>query len=224
MKKRFIFILFILIGLFVITGCSNNKDSLKFKEEYESLNGTKTSYSDSNYRSVNISKRNPFVYSTADDILDMINNKETFYVYFGSSYCPWCRSVVEEAINSSIDNKIDKIYYVDIWDGFHNEILRDTYEIDSEGNVRKTKNGTDTYYKLLKKFDNVLEDYTLTDDSSHEVNVGEKRIFAPNFIYVENGKAKRSTTGISDKQSSSSDKLSKDILRDESKAFDKFFS
>lgn len=224
MKKRFIFILFILIGLFVITGCSNNKDSLKFKEEYESLNGTKTSYSDSNYRSVNISKRNPFVYSTADDILDMINNKETFYVYFGSSYCPWCRSVVEEAINSSIDNKIDKIYYVDIWDGFHNEILRDTYEIDSEGNVRKTKNGTDTYYKLLKKFDNVLEDYTLTDDSSHEVNVGEKRIFAPNFIYVENGKAKRSTTGISDKQSSSGDKLSKDILRDESKAFDKFFS
>lgn len=224
MKKRFIFILFILIGLFVITGCSNNKDSLKFKEEYESLNGTKTSYSDSNYRSVNISKRNPFVYSTADDILDMINNKETFYVYFGSSYCPWCRSVIEEAINSSIDNKIDKIYYVDIWDGFHNEILRDTYEIDSEGNVRKTKNGTDTYYKLLKKFDNVLEDYTLTDDSSHEVNVGEKRIFAPNFIYVENGKAKRSTTGISDKQSSSSDKLSKDILRDESKAFDKFFS
>lgn len=224
MKKRFIFILFILIGLFVITGCSNNKDSLKFKEEYESLNGTKTSYSDSNYRSVNISKRNPFVYSTADDILDMINNKETFYVYFGSSYCPWCRSVIEEAINSSIDNKIDKIYYVDIWDGFHNEILRDTYEIDSEGNVRKTKNGTDTYYKLLKKFDNVLEDYTLTDDSSYEVNVGEKRIFAPNFIYVENGKAKRSTTGISDKQSSSGDRLSKDILRDESKAFDKFFS
>ena len=224
MKKRFIFILFIFIGLFIITWCSNNKDSLKFKEEYESLNGTKTSYSDSNYRSVNISKRNPFVYSTADDILDMINNKETFYVYFGSSYCPWCRSVVEEAINSSIDNKIDKIYYVDIWDGFHNEILRDTYEIDSEGNVRKTKNGTGTYYKLLKKFDNVLEDYTLTDDSSREVTVGEKRIFAPNFIYVENGKAKRATTGISDKQSRSGDKLSKDILRDESKAFDKFFS
>lgn len=224
MKKRFIFILFIFIGLFIITWCSNNKDSLKFKEEYESLNGTKTSYSDSNYRSVNISKRNPFVYSTADDILDMINNKETFYVYFGSSYCPWCRSVVEEAINSSIDNKIDKIYYVDIWDGFHNEILRDTYEIDSEGNVRKTKNGTGTYYKLLKKFDNVLEDYTLTDDSSREVTVGEKRIFAPNFIYVENGKAKRSTTGISNKQSGSGDKLSKDILRDESKAFDKFFS
>lgn len=224
MKKRFIFILFIFIGLFIITWCSNNKDSLKFKEEYESLNGTKTSYSDSNYRSVNISKRNPFVYSTADDILDMINNKETFYVYFGSGYCPWCRSVVEEAVNSSIDNKIDKIYYVDIWDGFHNEILRDTYEIDSEGNVRKTKNGTGTYYKLLKKFDNVLEDYTLTDDSSREVNVGEKRIFAPNFIYVENGKAKRSTTGISDKQSGSGDKLSKDILRDESKAFDKFFS
>lgn len=224
MKKRFIFILFIFIGLFIITGCSNNKDSLKFKEEYESLNGTKTSYSDSNYRSVNISKRNPFVYSTADDILDMINNKETFYVYFGSSYCPWCRSVVEEAINSSIDNKIDKIYYVDIWDEFHNEILRDAYEIDSEGNVRKTKNGTGTYYKLLKKFDNVLEDYTLTDDSSREVNVGEKRIFAPNFIYVENGKAKKSTTGISDKQSGSGDKLSKDILRDESKVFDKFFS
>ncbi len=224
MKNRLVFIFLILIGLFIVTGCRNSIDGLKFKEEYESLNGTKTSYSDSNYRSINVSKRNPFVYSTADDILDMINNKETFYVYFGSSYCPWCRSVIEEAINSANDNKIDKIYYVDIWDGFHNEILRDTYELDSEGIARKTKNGTGTYYKLLKKFDNVLKDYTLTNDSSEEVSVGEKRIFAPNFIYVENGKAKKAITGISDKQKKSDSKLSKDILNDEIEAFDKFFS
>lgn len=224
MKKEFGFIFVILIGLFIVTGCGGNSDSLKFKEEYESLNGTKTSYSDSNYRSINISKNNPFVYSSADDILDMINNKETFYVYFGSSYCPWCRSVIEEAINSADSNNIDKIYYVDIWDGFHNEILRDTYELDSEGIARKTKNGTGTYYKLLKKFDNVLKDYTLTNDSSEEVNVGEKRIFAPNFIYVENGKAKKAITGISDKQKNSDSKLSKDILNDENEAFDKFFS
>lgn len=224
MKKRYILVLFILTCLFIFTGCSNSVDGLKFKDEYENLNGTKTSYSDSDYRSLDISKRNPFVYSTADDILDMINNKETFYVYFGSSYCPWCRSVIEEAINSAIDNKIDKIYYVDIWDGFHNEILRDTYEIDSEGIARKTKNGTGTYYKLLKKFDNLLQDYTLTNDEDEKISVGEKRIFAPTFIYVENGKAIRSTTGISDKQSGADAKLTKEILNDEKKEFDKFFS
>ena len=223
MKKKVFFILILFIGLFV-TGCStNNKDALKFKEEYEKINGDKTSYSDNKYRTLKIDKNNPYVYSSAKEILEKINNKETFYVYFGSSYCPWCRSVIEKSIESAQKNNIKKIYYVDMWNGFHNEILRDTYKLNDENEATKEKDGTKEYYKLLEKFDNLLEDYTLTTDDGEEVKVGEKRIFAPDFIYVENGVAKRITSATSENQKDADAKLTKEILKDEEKSFDNFF-
>ena len=223
MKKKVFLILILFIGLFV-TGCStNNKDALKFKEEYEKINGDKTSYSDNKYRTLKIDKNNPYVYSSAKEILEKINNKETFYVYFGSSYCPWCRSVIEKSIESAQKNNIKKIYYVDMWNGFHNEILRDTYKLNDENEATKEKDGTKEYYKLLEKFDNLLEDYTLTTDDGEEVKVGEKRIFAPDFIYVENGVAKRITSATSENQKDTDAKLTKEILKDEEKSFDNFF-
>lgn len=223
MKKKVFLILILFISLFV-TGCSaNNKDALKFKEEYEKINGDKTSYSDNKYRTLKIDKNNPYVYSNAKEILEKINNKETFYVYFGSSYCPWCRSVIEKSIESAQKNNIKKIYYVDIWNGFHNEILRDTYKLNDKNEAEKEKDGTKEYYKLLEKFDNLLEDYTLTTDDGEEVKVGEKRIFAPDFIYVENGVAKRITSATSENQKDADAKLTKEILKDEEKSFDNFF-
>lgn len=223
MKKKVFLILILFIGLFV-TGCStNNKDALKFKEEYEKINGDKTSYSDNKYRTLKIDKNNPYVYSSAKEILEKINNKETFYVYFGSSYCPWCRSVIEKSIESAQKNNIKKIYYVDMWNGFHNEILRDTYKLNDENKATKEKDGTKEYYKLLEKFDNLLEDYTLTTDDGEEVKVGEKRIFAPDFIYVENGVAKRITSATSENQKDADAKLTKEILKDEEKSFNDFF-
>ncbi len=223
MKKKVFLILILFISLFV-TGCSaNNKDALKFKEEYEKINGDKTSYSDNKYRTLKIDKNNPYVYSSAKEILEKINNKETFYVYFGSSYCPWCRSVIEKSIESAQKNNIKKIYYVDIWNGFHNEILRDTYKLNDKNEAEKEKDGTKEYYKLLEKFDNLLEDYTLTTDDGEEVKVGEKRIFAPDFIYVENGVAKRITSATSENQKDADAKLTKEILKDEEKSFDNFF-
>lgn len=223
MKKKVFLILILFISLFV-TGCSaNNKDALKFKEEYEKINGDKTSYSDNKYRTLKIDKNNPYVYSSAKEILEKINNKETFYVYFGSSYCPWCRSVIEKSIESAQKNNIKKIYYVDIWNGFHNEILRDTYKLNDKNEAEKEKDGTKEYYKLLEKFDNLLEDYTLTTDDGEEVKVEEKRIFAPDFIYVENGVAKRITSATSENQKDADAKLTKEILKDEEKSFDNFF-
>ena len=223
MKKKVFLILILFISLFV-TGCSaNNKDALKFKEEYEKINGDKTSYSDNKYRTLKIDKNNPYVYSSAKEILEKINNKETFYVYFGSSYCPWCRSVIEKSIETAEKNNIKKIYYVDIWNGFHNEILRDTYKLNDKNEAEKEKDGTKEYYKLLEKFDNLLEDYTLTTDDGEEVKVGEKRIFAPDFIYVENGVAKSITSATSENQKDADAKLTKEILKDEEKSFDNFF-
>lgn len=227
MKKTTFSLLVIVLILLSITGCSSNKteknsDSLKFKEEYEAING-ETNSSGKKHRTISILKDNPFIYVTGEEIVEKIENKETFYVYFGSPYCPWCRSVIEKAIEVAKKKNIDTIYYVDIWDGDHVEILRDTYQLNNDGEPEVVFEGSKDYKELLKYFDNILRDYTLTDATGNEVSVGEKRIFAPNFMYVEKGKAIRLTSGESEKKKDSREELSNEILEDEEKLFVEFF-
>ena len=224
MKKKILLILLLTMGVIGLTACSNKSekvsDAEKFKKEYESFNGEKNDYFA--YRNLSIDEENPFIYSTAEDIVKKIENKETFIVYFGDPECPWCRSVIEEATKSANENGIEKIYYVRIWNGFHNEILRDTYELE-DGTPKEKSKGTEAYYKLLEYFDNLLEDYTLTDDNDSIVNVGEKRLFAPSFISIEKGKAKELVQGMSDKQESYNSELTEEVKNEEKEIFDKFY-
>lgn len=229
MKKNKI--LYILIITFILStflvGCGKENieksDGIKFKEEYESLNETENA-SGLAHRTLNIDSDNPFIYQTTKELIQKIENKETFYVYFGSSFCPWCRSVIASVIEVAKENNINQIYYIDIWDGDHVEILRDTYVLNAKGTPEMSKKGSDDYYVLLKYLDNVLDSYTLTDKDGNTVEVGEKRIFAPSFIYIEEGNAIKMTTGISDRQTSSRAELTPEILQDEEEKFTNFFS
>ncbi len=224
MKNKMLLILLLILGIMSLTACSSQKekisDALKFKEEYESFNGEKNDYF--KYRNLSINENNPFVYTTAEDIVKKIENEETFIVYFGDPECPWCRSVIEQAIESANENSVEKIYYVRIWNGFHNEILRDEYELKDSNPIIKSK-GTDAYYKLLEYFGELLENYTLTDENDSVVEVGEKRIFAPNFVSIKNGKAEEIISGISEKQENFNSELSEEILKEENEIFDKFY-
>lgn len=212
----------IIIGL---TACNSSKeesnDAERFKKEYESFNGNKKDYFE--YRNLSINEKNPFIYSTAEDIVKMIENKETFIVYFDDSECPWCPSVIEQATESAIENNIEKIYYVRIWNWFHNEILRDVYELKDGKTTIKSK-GTEAYYKLLEYFDKILEDYTLTDENKNTIKVNEKRIFAPNFIFAKNGQATELVQEISKKQESYNSYLSEEIKNEEKEIFSNFYS
>lgn len=190
-----------------------NTDAIKFKEEYESKN--------TDARVLNISEDNPFIYSSAEDIVKRINNKETFIVYFGFETCPWCRSIIETAITSAKDNKIDKIYYVNVSN------IRDKYELDDKNKLVKTVEGSSSYYELLDLLKDILTDYeplTYTvKKKTKTVKVNEKRIYAPTFIMVKNGNAIKSEDGISSLQKESNAELTKDILCEEKEKFDCFF-
>ena len=207
MKKL---LMIILIGVLLV-GCSNKEkevsDSIKFKEEYESING-EVSYGDNTYRELSIDKDNPIIYKSAKDIVEMIDNKETFVVYFGFSTCPWCRSVINNLINVSKDLEIDTIYYVDVKE------IRDVMKLDDDGTIYVSKEGTDEYYDLLDRLNDVLDDYTLTDKENNEVNTNEKRIYAPNIVAIVDGKATKMTTGISDMQENAYMELSDEINKD----------
>ena len=228
MKKyvRLFLIAFLVLGIF---GCDNKKtkepteSSLAFKKEYEALNG-KTNASGKEHRNLNINEVNPFEKTTTEELIKKIEAGETLYVYFGDPLCPWCRSVLEKAIEVANEKGIDKIYYIKIWDDEGNEILRSKYTLNKKNKPELVTPATDDYYTLLKIFKDLLSDYKLTTSDGKEVNIGEKRIYAPNFIYVENGVAKKLVEGISDKQTDSRGELTEEILQDEEKIFNDFFT
>lgn len=189
MKKVFIILLMCLI----LGGC-NNKDGIKFKEDYESLNG-KVNSNGKSYRNIDIDKNNPFIYSDIDSINNKIENKDSFIVYFGANWCPWCRSILESVIKVSKESNIKKIYYVDVRkDNIIDNDIRDIYSINDNGEVYLSHQGLDGYHKFLESANGVLENY-----DSHNVKVENvKRVGAPNYIIFKNGEAVSLTRGIPD--------------------------
>lgn len=199
MEKRKIALIIsaVLVVVLIVVGgfyIAFNNDAAKFKKEYESINGTIREKDGKTIRSITIPSKNPMVYKSASKIVEAMKNKESFVVYFGFQDCPWCRSVLPTLIDVAHDLKMDKIYYVDVKD------IRDVLDVDDEGNVVVTKEGTDAYYELIEMLDSVLTDYVLTDKDGNKVDTGEGRIYAPNVVAIVNGKAVGLTSGLSDAQ------------------------
>lgn len=199
MKKKVLIVVAILVAALAFVFIHKmhfdykNSDAYKFKVEYESLNGVKNDYGKT-YRTLNISKKNRMIYSTAKEIVEKTENKETFIVYFGFNKCPWCRSMVENLVDLSIENEMD-VYYVDVLE------IRDTIEY-VDGEVKTTKEGDKYYMKLIELYADVLDDYTIKlpegENQSMDFKIDEKRIYAPNVVAVVNGEAKEMVEGVSE--------------------------
>lgn len=203
--KKILLIGIIGVSLFLLTGCvDKDTDAYKFKKEYESINN-KDNGNGKKYRKLNIANDNPFVYSTAEDIVKRLDKEETFIVYFGFKECPWCRSILTELINVAKDKEVEKIYYVDIKD------VRDVKEY-VDGEIKTTKKGDKYYMELIELLDKVLDEYTLSTDEG-EISTGEKRIYAPNVIAIGNGEPIQMETGISEELKDPYSKLTKKIKK-----------
>lgn len=208
MKKLFNWGLIVII-LLLASGCGTKEesDAARFKREYEEYNN-QISITGKEYRTVNIKEDNPMVYKTAGQIVSAIKNSDTFLVYFGFSTCPWCRSMIENLIKAAQDENIETIYYVDVYD------IRDVLAVDENGNIKTLENGSSDYLELIDLLKDVLSDYTLTDNDGKVINTGEKRIYAPNVVYIKNGKAVGITSGNSNLQTDSYMDLTDEILND----------
>ena len=209
--KKFLAILILFTSVLFLFGCLKEDDALKFKEEYESVNGEKNDSGKAN-RSLSIPEDNPFVYASANDIIKLMDDKASFVVYFGFKTCPWCRSVLPSLIDASKDDNIDTIYYVDVLD------IRNELKVE-DGSVVESKKGSKGYYKLLEYFDEVLEDYDLGED----VSTSQKRIYAPNIVSVVNGSAYDMISGVSKRQTDAYMNLTTEIKSDMYSAFDGLF-
>lgn len=205
-KKRIIaivlaFLLVVAIGLRFYKDYKNKEvpvtsekgstvDSLKFKKEYEEINGTKSS-SDKEYLTLNINEISTITYKTDKEIVDVMENG-TGIIYFGFNTCPWCRSIVEVLMDVVSKNNIDDFYYVDIKD------IRSSYEVKDKKLV-KTKEGSSSYYRILAKLDDNLKDYKITSNKK-SYDTKEKRLYAPTVVAIKNGEVVGFHDGTVDSQ------------------------
>ena len=100
-------IILIIMGYFMFPKKDNEpsytitNDSLKFKEEYENLNG-KDNGNGKNYLSIDIKSYNPISYSNYEEIFDILD-KGTGVIYLGFPECPWCRNLVPVLVDSALE-------------------------------------------------------------------------------------------------------------------------
>ena len=162
-------------------------DALKFKEEYEEFNNTVREKDGMTYNSMTIDEDNPVKYITSDDALEILDSEKAI-IYVGSGWCPWCRNAVPVLFDVLKDYDVQVLYYLNL------DEEKSNYEI-KEGELVKINDGTEGYYKLLEKLDDVLNDYVLTDENGEKYETGEKRIYMPFVIGVKDGKVVQSHVG-----------------------------
>lgn len=92
------------------------------------------------------------------DEINKILKNGTGVVYLGFPECPWCRGYIPYLNEVAINEHLDKIYYFNI--------------------LNDRKNNTSSYKKTIE----LLNDYVKYD------NEGNKRIYVPAVIAVNNGK------------------------------------
>jgi len=166
--KKIILCLIILL----LCGCSSNqKDSLKFKEEYEKLNDVEK-MDGSYYIKMDIPKDNPVKYSNYEEIMSILD--KTGVIYFGFSECPWCRTAVPILLEALKEKNIKTLYYYNVL----NE--RDRKEL-IDGEIVVKKQGTENYYNLVEKMYHFLPEYEGLNDETI------KRIYFPTVVFVKNG-------------------------------------
>lgn len=227
MKKKLLLLLgLIVVGGLTLTGCKQVRQSaLDFKEEYESVNGTEAR-NKKPFRSLSISKYNPIVKITQEELISKLDNNETFYLYVGDSLCPWCRSGIEKFIEVAMDQNIENVYYVDFWDEEYNDILRNLIKaekVNGEIVFTETQEATTAYKKLMAKVEGLVQDYTVTLDGE-TYNTGEKRVMGGDLFYFKDGEALKYASLRSDELVDSFGKLTEEVLADQEKVFTEFFN
>lgn len=106
------------------------EDALRFKKEYEDVNGTIREKDGMLFNNVDIPEQNPIQYINIDEFVDILNNKSGI-VFLSSPTCPYCRASISSLLKAAKELKISTIYYYDI--------SKDEIETDSEDEIQELK-------------------------------------------------------------------------------------
>ncbi len=144
-------------------------DALTFKEDYESLNGTKFTYKEVEYTwsTVEINEDNNMVALTFDEVRELLNNG-TGILYFSRSTCPWCRLLTPIVIDFANDIN-ENIYYYNV--------------------VPDRDKNNDNYQELITKLYDILplDTYTQSEDDP-DFDETKHGIVQPMLFFIKDGK------------------------------------
>lgn len=178
MKKSIIVIVIAVLSISTILFLNLNKkevsDQIKFKQEYESLNGKYDEERKHDYVTVDIKEDNKIKYATYDEIVSILNGK-TGIIYLGFKECPWCRNAIPVLIDAADELQIDTIYYYDALP------IRDKKTLNENGEIVVEKEGAEEYKKLVELMYDFLPPYKELNDESI------KRIYFPTVVFVKDG-------------------------------------
>lgn len=166
------------LALALLAGCSSTNepqaqgDGLKFKEEYEALNGQKNS-NDKEYLSMSIDANNPIVYVSNDELMDVLD--DSGIVYFGYPECPWCRNAVPVLLEAAKALQVEKIYY------YNAQPYRDTLTLNEDGKIKEEKAKDPEYQKIYDKLYDSLSVYDGLNDETI------KRLYFPTVFFIKDG-------------------------------------
>lgn len=168
-------------------------DNIKFKTEYEKLNGEINEHNQKKYPEVDVPKDNVIKYLNVDEVLDILDSK-TGVIYFGYPECPWCRNAIPVLLNAATATGLAQVYY------YNANQIKNIKEVDDGGNIVETQKEKEGYRELLAALDSILDEYMLTDKDGKEVDAGEKRIYVPLVVFVKDGKIIAHHDGTVDSQ------------------------
>ena len=166
----------VLLIVLLASACNDSsvkQEALRFKEEYESLNG-KENDSGIDYVNVVIEADHPMVYADIDQLLEVIKNGGI--IYFGFDECPWCRNALPVLIEAAREKEVSEIYYYDI------KGIRDELVLNEEGMIEVMKEKSEDYQLIYDALYDSLNIYEgLNDDTI-------KRLYAPSVFFIKEGK------------------------------------
>jgi len=188
MKKIFNYLFIAILSVLVITGCGSKKESKKeekekvkfeidsvsaekFKNEYEQYNDVEVN--GVVLMNLDIPEENPIHYATYDELLTIFD--ETSIVFFGSPTSVDSREIISTLFETAEANEISRIYYVNL-NNFENQFE------NQGGQIVKTVNEQEGYYEVLDKLFLELDEYFIDG-----IDVGEKRIYAPTVLFIQDG-------------------------------------
>ncbi|MGI6509938.1 MAG: hypothetical protein ACOX1L_05080 [Erysipelotrichaceae bacterium] len=168
--KTVLLLFFILLSLI---GCKTDDiktDNIRFKEEYESING-QLNESGKTITTIEIDENNSIKYIEQQEVIDSLING-THVVYFGWPECSWCRRALPVLIDTVNQYPGMRIYYFSI------RQAREDYE-----------NGVDSQLAALyKEVSKVLlmSEIDFSEISEVDDN-GVLKIVASMLIFVKDG-------------------------------------
>ena len=195
-----------LMAVLLLAGCSstpkaNSEDALKFKAEYEALNGTKTD-SGNEFLDMSISKSNEIVYADINKVMEILDTEGV--IYFGFPECPWCRNAVPVLLEAAAEEEVP-VYY------FNAKPYRDDLSLDDAGKVVVNKEKDEEYQMIYDKLYDSLPVYDGLNDETI------KRLYFPSVVFVKDGKVISFQEGTVSSQEDPSIAMSKE-QHDELKA------